>query len=123
MRNRLILLRENFSKKQSEFAKMLGITQAFLSEIEKGKRNLSLNILLRLSSLNVNLDWLITGEGSMFKEKSGQAETELFDFDLLNSIVKELPLRRQKRVLEYAEDQRDISKLLHEQNSGKITEE
>ena len=39
MNKRLILLRKKMSYKQKEFAEILGVTQAFLSEIEKEKKN------------------------------------------------------------------------------------
>ena len=121
MNNRLKSLRKKLDLTQAEFAEKLGISQTFLSDIEKGKKGFSASILLSLWRLNVNLDWFVGGEGSMFKEKSGQAEIESVDIDLLNNIVKELPLKRQKMVLNYAEDQRAISKILNEQNNAQIT--
>lgn len=121
MYDRLKFLRKNLGLTQAELAEKLNIGQTYLSEIERGNRNPAPQFFLSLAMLNINLNWLFTGEGSMFTEKSVQAETELFDFDLLNSIVKELPSRRQKRVLEYAEDQRDISKILSEQDNPEIT--
>lgn len=99
---------------QTEFAEKLGISQTFLSSIELGIRGFPTEIFLRLIELNVNIEWLFTAKGPMFKEKSGQSEIESLDLDLLNNIVKELPLKRQKMVLNYAEDQLELSKLFNE---------
>ena len=96
---------------QAGFAEKLGISQTFLSDIEKGKKGFSANILLSLWRLDVNLDWFVGGEGSMFKTKSNQVEIESFDLNVLDDIVKQLPSKRQKMVLNYAEDQLELSKL------------
>jgi len=118
MNNRLKSLRKKIGLTQTEFAEKLGISQTFLSSIELGVRGFPTEIFLRLIELNVNIEWLFTGKGQMFKAKPDS------DPDLLNkieSIVKNLPLKRQKMVLNYVEDQRDISALLNEQDNPEIT--
>ena len=118
MHNRLILLRENLGKKQSEFAKMLGITQAFLSEIEKGKRNLSLNILLKVSTLDVSLDWLVNGYGSMFRSGSQSQLLNIPDpngnLSTALKMLSELPEEKQKDCLNFIWDKKLISDLKNE---------
>ena len=110
MHNRLILLRENLGKKQSEFAKMLGITQAFLSEIEKGKRNLSLNILLKVSTLDVSLDWLVNGYGSMFRSGSQSQLLNIPDpngnLSTALKMLSVLPEEKQKDCLNFIWDKK-----------------
>ena len=67
--DRLKLLRKTIGLTQEQLAQRLGIGKAALSMIETGKAALSSrnkNILVQ--ELNVNPDWLETGEGPMFLE-------------------------------------------------------
>ncbi len=63
---------------QGELAESLGITQNIISFCESGKRELSKSVLLKISEkFNVNINWLLTGQGEMFlskSEKGGVAE-------------------------------------------------
>lgn len=64
---RVKAVRHKLNLKQGAYAKKLGISQSFLSYIEKGKRKPSYELLLSLLSIfNVNLHWLVTGIGDMF---------------------------------------------------------
>ena len=65
--DRLKLLRKTIGLTQEQLAQRLGIGKAALSMIETGKAALSSrnkNILVQ--ELNVNPDWLDSGEGEMF---------------------------------------------------------
>lgn len=66
MQERLKIIRKTLNLKQGAFAEKLGITQAYLSEIEKGKKSISATVLLSLDALGINLHWFITGNGGMF---------------------------------------------------------
>ena len=64
---RVKAVRDKLNLKQGAYAKKLGISQSFLSYIEKGQRKPSYELLLSLLSIfNVNLHWLVTGVGDMF---------------------------------------------------------
>ncbi|MBI3584240.1 MAG: helix-turn-helix transcriptional regulator [Nitrospinae bacterium] len=53
---------------QQAFARILGITQGFYTGIETGKYSTSNEILTCITSnFNINLNWLLTGEGEMYK--------------------------------------------------------
>jgi phage repressor protein C with HTH and peptisase S24 domain len=57
---------------QKEFAKTLGFSSSYLSEVESGKTKPSLELLMNISQItNHSLHWLVTGEGPMFLESSG----------------------------------------------------
>ena len=66
-------------KTQESFANYLGISKQNLSSYEIGRRTPS-DAVIRLicDKFNVNEDWLRTGEGEMFVNKS--LEQELIDF-------------------------------------------
>ena len=60
-------LRKYLKMTQEEFGKELGRTKMAISYYEKGERNIDNSIILLLQEkFNVNTDWLINGNGSMF---------------------------------------------------------
>lgn len=63
--NRIVHLRKNILKmSQSKFSIVTNISQAYLSQIENGRKTINTTILLQISAhLNVNLDWLLYGTG------------------------------------------------------------
>jgi transcriptional regulator with XRE-family HTH domain len=49
---------------QSEFAQRIGISQSFLSTVERGNVEAGAEVLLAISrEFNKTLEWLLTGEG------------------------------------------------------------
>lgn len=64
---RLKIVRKFLKVTQIDFGASLGLTQAGYSDIERGKNNISgkIKILLKKEH-NINLNWLVTGEGEMF---------------------------------------------------------
>ena len=64
---RFMQLRKFLKMTQSEFGKELGRTKMAISYYEKGERSIDNSIILLLQEkFNVNTDWLINGNGSMF---------------------------------------------------------
>lgn len=64
---RFMQLRKYLKMTQSEFGKELGRTKMAISYYEKGERSIDNSVLLLLQEkFNVNTDWLINGNGSMF---------------------------------------------------------
>lgn len=52
------------SERQREFAKRLGFSTSYLSEVESGKTRPSLELLVAISQkTNKSIHWLLTGEG------------------------------------------------------------
>ena len=63
---RIKAVRSDFSLTQSDFASSLGISQNYLSEIEKGIKTPSETILIALSCIyKINIKWLRLGKGTM----------------------------------------------------------
>ncbi len=53
-----------FDLRQKDFAKRIGVSQNYLSMMERGKVEIGATILLRLSRVaGKPLEWLLTGEG------------------------------------------------------------
>jgi len=64
---RLKALRSKLSVTQKKFANLLNCSQAKISDYESGKLSVSnKDLSIIANTYNVNLNWLITGEGEMF---------------------------------------------------------
>lgn len=74
---------------QTSISKELGIKQTTYCAYENGSRKAPLYILKALEyRYNLNIDWLNTGEGNIFKEKEQNLLLNLFP--LLNETNKEM---------------------------------
>lgn len=63
-------LRETNKLSQAEYANKIGISQSYLSSVERNKKIPGSEILIVLKSLfDVNGDWLLTGQGEMYAEE------------------------------------------------------
>lgn len=74
---RFIELRKACNKNQSDFAKVLGLSRSGVTAIETGQRKVTEKHLIMLanwSEYNVNIEWLRTGEGEMFKKLDRESE-------------------------------------------------
>ena len=67
--SRMSVLIDAVSPSQKEFSELTGISEPTLSQVISGKRNLTVSIAVKIKEKfpNVNIDWLIRGEGDMFK--------------------------------------------------------
>jgi transcriptional regulator with XRE-family HTH domain len=66
--DRLKLLRKQLGLKQKEFAEVLGVRNVSISEYERNSYTPNYAFLCHLKEKypEINLDWLVTGEGSMY---------------------------------------------------------
>ena len=66
---RFILARKALALTQAEMAASLGFKQSYISNIEKGRNEVTSNIIIALYKLySISPDWLITGEGEMLSK-------------------------------------------------------
>jgi transcriptional regulator with XRE-family HTH domain len=78
MNERLKEARKALGLNQTEFAQRLGVTNPAISKIEKGKCNLTDQMILAVCrEYGVREDWLRHGEGAMFEESDGTIFAEL----------------------------------------------
>jgi transcriptional regulator with XRE-family HTH domain len=65
--SRLKKLRKALGKTQVQFAEEVDVTQSLISAIEHGNRAISSGIAqsIMLAYPNINMDWLLTGRGSI----------------------------------------------------------
>ena len=63
--------RMQLGMQQQEFARRLGVSAGYLSEIEAGKKNPGIDLLEKLhESFHIDISFLFTGEGECFKQRS-----------------------------------------------------
>lgn len=75
MNTRIKNLRTELGLSQEDFAKQLNISRNFIWMIEKGEREPSDRTVLDICRIfHVNEDWLRTGNGEMFQNKSRETE-------------------------------------------------
>lgn len=122
MHNRLILLRKNLQLNQGEFAKKIGISQTYLSEIERGNRNPAPSFFISLTVVfGVSVDWLLTGAGKMFLKKDSDCvsdNTPLYfgdsDIRTVVELMLEMPEDRKKECLGFCKDKKFLFDLQKE---------
>jgi transcriptional regulator with XRE-family HTH domain len=85
---RIRQVRKNLGLKQDKFANQLGCGRSNISQIENGLFYPTAKSLIVLKSkFNVNLDWLFSGEGSMFIEEN-EKNIDLLDFKEYSNDIK-----------------------------------
>ncbi len=93
--NRLRAWRQSIHLKGYELSEKINISPGSLSEIESNNSLPSADTLAKLAKhSNLNILWLLTGDGNMFKK-----ETPEFEDDIVNQELKDLFLGL-KRIIE-----------------------
>lgn len=74
----LVKVRKSTLLVQSDFALKLGISPRAYVNYERGERKPPYEVLIQLyETLDVNLNWLITGKGEMFNKQPSASNDEL----------------------------------------------
>lgn len=125
---RIKFLREKLGLNQADFARKIGLKSAVaISQYESDQREPDINKLLTISSLcNVNLDWLLTGEGPQYREERKEVMGEKIKGDSeLEEIIeylKEFP-QDKKLVLKLLKGKKDIKEALEGFGIKRLVEE
>ena len=83
--DRVKQIRKNKGMTLEKFGERVGVTKQTVSRIENGVNALTEQMLLSICrEFDVNEDWLRTGEGEMFKERSLSEEVGYYVEDLLS---------------------------------------
>ncbi|MBM9546127.1 helix-turn-helix transcriptional regulator [Leptospira sp. 201903074] len=86
MGNRFRELIKSLSLTQKDFAIRIGVSQGFVSEIINGKNLPSQETLTKISKeFNVNLDWLLAGEGQMFRPTTAEIHNSISKLEELRA--------------------------------------
>ncbi len=99
--DRLRSWRKSIPLKGFQLAQKIGITGPALSELEKNRTLPSAGTLAKLArNSNLNILWLLTGEGDMYREESPDEEDDS-DYpelkDLYGSLKRIIKMRNDKK--------------------------
>ncbi len=90
MQNRLKQIRKELGCNQNEFAEKLGISVSNISSYEAGRRNPSDAVInLICEKFSINKEWLETGKGEMFIQKTENEKIAEFLADVLKAGEKD----------------------------------
>lgn len=113
---RIKKLRKDAGLSQVKFSAALGLTQSFLSGLEKGRYQPTVALLIRVANIyKPDAHWLLTGESSASEAPEVGAEGgPLFDkiSESILLVLRQMPEEKKRKVLEYAEEQKLLSELL-----------
>ena len=74
---RIKALRDHSRLNQADFSSKIGISQSYLSAVERNQKVPGGDVLISLKNLfDFNSDWLLTGEGEMYVTKQGPTGAE-----------------------------------------------
>lgn len=97
---RIKRIRKSNKLNQVEFAKILGVSQGTLSEIEKDKYKPSIDIIISLhSNFKVDLEWLLINPNETNVEKKSYiSKIEDMEVDLIN-LFRKLTIEDQEEIV------------------------
>jgi len=109
---RLKKARKALDKTQTELSKLSGVAHSVISEMENGLRKPYPQYLMLLSELNINLNWIFNGKGSMFADSGIN-----WKFAEDNEVIKEMiylmeniPTLRYALLMEFMERRKNYPK-------------
>ncbi len=108
--------------KQEELAKITGVSQGFISDVEKGKKMPGSGFVISLKRcFNINPDWLLTGEGGMFTISSDRGEIDPITQRILN-MLKDMDAEDKIYILkhiEHIEREKSLTEIMKERRRKK----
>ncbi|MEI6707890.1 MAG: helix-turn-helix transcriptional regulator [Methylococcales bacterium] len=108
--DRVSLFRKDKKLSQQELADAIGVSRGYIGDIERNRSEPSSNFLTLLASkLNVSVDWLLTGEGEMYRLQTGLNDlhaTKIVQmYDALNDV-------QQREILSALEEKKQLNNLM-----------
>lgn len=101
-----LLIFQKYSKSAKDLAAKIGYNHTFLSQIVSGKVKVSRKFLEKLKEVddNININWVLTGEGEMISKNetripNSEPATEVLVKNLLDMIE-----RKDKTIIEMAKE-------------------
>ena len=89
--NRVIEARGKLGLKQKDFAKELGVSSSYLSDIELGKTRPSFDFLISCyRKYKLNLSWLLVGDGLMFLNRESGKKVCEYDFGDQSEVMHDM---------------------------------
>lgn len=70
-------IRSELQCSQKEFSESLGISVMALSRLETNESSLKIELLSKIESMGISLDWLVSDKGEMFRGKMDKSGSEI----------------------------------------------
>lgn len=108
---RVILFRKDKKLSQQELADIIGVSRGYIGDIERNRSEPSSNFLTLLASkLNISVDWLLTGEGEMYRTNQGVESDKhtvkvVQMYEALNDV-------QQREILSALEEKKQLNNLM-----------
>jgi len=119
---RLERLIETLNHTQVSMAQFLGVSQGYVSQMVSGSRNISRRVLQNITNefQNVNVRWLLTGEGEMFTEKkSVGVEEPTIPYEPVHEEDLHEEVRRLRRLVGVTALEKEVAELRARLKKGK----
>lgn len=100
MKDRIFQLLDDKQMTLAAFADEIGVERSTMSHIKAGRSNPSLDVAQKILDRypEVSADWLILGQGTMYRQKNDSREPNLFDdFDAIASSTARNVLRNESK--------------------------
>jgi len=114
IKERLKFLIDLLGLSLKDFSRKTGIPYPTLLQYLSGKREPVPENLQKIAiHVNVNLNWLLTGEGEPFVKKEGQAQFDNITEKIL-ILLRDMDEEKRRDVLKYIEEKKLLMELLEE---------
>jgi len=101
---RLIGIRSKLGYTQTKMASILGIAHSNLHRFESNSAKLTPEKIINLYKIDIDLLWLLTGEGKMFRDKDASLETKPQSTNMAKIPIIDVRASAGTGVLNYMED-------------------
>jgi transcriptional regulator with XRE-family HTH domain len=109
--SRLLIAIQQSGINQSEFARRLGVSTGFTSEVVRGLKKPGADYLYGIKNLlGISIDWLLTGDGTMYGDNR-------LDIELFRTIRLQIALAR-AAVIENAPEAKSLIDLVRSVSAG-----
>jgi phage repressor protein C with HTH and peptisase S24 domain len=116
-----IAVKEITNGNLKEFAKQADIPYRTFQSYISGEREPGANNLSKISArLCISLDWLLTGDGEMFRQERGDHYNNVTEVTrLIVQVLQDMPEDQQRDVLKYCEEKKLLRELMEERKGKK----
>ena len=125
MKDRILKVMEREALTPARFSEAIGIQRSAMSHIVSGRNNPSLDVLMKILSTytHISTDWLLKGEGPMYKTENNNYQPSLFtENDEIRPEIRVVPEKSQHLVVEPPKTEAksaDIEQVIYEERSSK----
>lgn len=96
MKERIVQLRKELKLSQAAFAEKINLSRNFIGLVECGERNISERTIVDICEVfHVNKEWLLDGNGDIFKKRTRNQEIGAF----ANEVMKDVDSSFKKRFI------------------------